>query len=255
METKECLICNQDADFHNPSVETDSKGREIFKWGFLCNRCGRYIYTQEMKLALMAAKPKHILSSVISELTRKYDKDNAEGRFVEIFSEEDLNHLLKSPLIPTKVVDKAYKLLLFFRDITEKPGQGFNFKAEDSAIQTASYAEDAEEAAFYLRYIWENGWIEGLDTRSNSTLFSLNGLKVTIPGFAEIESHEQHRKLFSQAFVAMAFKPQEEMNNLFDEYISPAVSSRGYLPLRIDRKEHNEKICDEIIIEIRKSKF
>lgn len=34
-----------------------------------------------------------------------------------------------------------------------------------------------------------------------------------------------------------------------------AVREAGYKPIRMDVKEHNEKICDAIIAEIRKSKF
>src|SRR5436305_13402542 len=34
-----------------------------------------------------------------------------------------------------------------------------------------------------------------------------------------------------------------------------AVRDAGYRPLRIDRKEHNNKIDDEIVAEIRRSKF
>ena len=33
------------------------------------------------------------------------------------------------------------------------------------------------------------------------------------------------------------------------------IEDAGYLALRIDNKEHNDKICDEIIAEIRRSKF
>lgn len=34
-----------------------------------------------------------------------------------------------------------------------------------------------------------------------------------------------------------------------------AISDAGYEPMRIDRREHNGKIDDQIIVEIKKSKF
>ena len=39
------------------------------------------------------------------------------------------------------------------------------------------------------------------------------------------------------------------------EAISKAISNTGYKPRRIDKVEHVNKICDEIVAEIRKSRF
>ena len=57
----------------------------------------------------------------------------------------------------------------------------------------------------------------------------------------------------SQAFVAMWFTPQ--MKNAYGEGIEPAIIQAGYKPLRIDQKEHINKIDDEIIAEIRRSRL
>jgi hypothetical protein len=61
------------------------------------------------------------------------------------------------------------------------------------------------------------------------------------------------RAASSQAFVAMWFGP--EMTDAYDNGFKPAISGSGYDPLRIDRKEHDRKIDDEIIAEIRRSAF
>ena len=37
--------------------------------------------------------------------------------------------------------------------------------------------------------------------------------------------------------------------------LKPAIEDCAYTALRVDGKEHNEKICDVIVAEIRKSKF
>ena len=57
----------------------------------------------------------------------------------------------------------------------------------------------------------------------------------------------------SQAFIAMWFNPQT--NDAFENGIYPAVQQSGYRPFRIDKKEHNNKIDDEIVAEIRRSRF
>ena len=45
------------------------------------------------------------------------------------------------------------------------------------------------------------------------------------------------------------------MKEICDKYIFPAIEQTGFKPIRIDNKEHNNDINDEIIGEIRSSKF
>jgi len=56
-----------------------------------------------------------------------------------------------------------------------------------------------------------------------------------------------------QAFIAMWFS--DKINNAYHHGIAPAIRDSGFTPLRIDKKEHSNKIDDEIIAEIRKSRF
>lgn len=56
-----------------------------------------------------------------------------------------------------------------------------------------------------------------------------------------------------QVFVAMWF--DQSMNGAYENGIERGVRAAGYRPLRIDRKEHLNKIDDEIIAEIRRSRF
>jgi hypothetical protein len=51
----------------------------------------------------------------------------------------------------------------------------------------------------------------------------------------------------------MWFDPS--MSQAYAEGIVPALSDAGYIPVRIDQKEHNNKIDDEIIAEIRQARF
>jgi len=53
-------------------------------------------------------------------------------------------------------------------------------------------------------------------------------------------------------FVAMWFTP--DLDNAF-KMISKAVEDCGYIPIRIDKKEHNNQIVPEIFYDIRQSKF
>lgn len=57
----------------------------------------------------------------------------------------------------------------------------------------------------------------------------------------------------TQAFVAMWF--DNETEDAFYKGIERGIEDSGYSPRRIDKKEHLNKIDDEIIAEIRRSKF
>lgn len=57
----------------------------------------------------------------------------------------------------------------------------------------------------------------------------------------------------NQAFIAMWFS--DETQPAFNDGIAPALNELGFDARRIDQKEHNNKIDDEIISEIRQSRF
>lgn len=76
---------------------------------------------------------------------------------------------------------------------------------------------------------------------------------LTFAGWERVEHLKAAHVKSDQAFVALWF--DETMNDAFDRGFELAVKDAGYRALRIDRKEHNNKIDDEIIAEIRRSRF
>ena len=78
-------------------------------------------------------------------------------------------------------------------------------------------------------------------------------LKITPKGWAYLESLRQLNPDSKKAFVAMWFTPK--MEKIYDDYIQEAIKDAGYEPIQIGRKKHNNDINDEIIGEIRNSKF
>ena len=51
----------------------------------------------------------------------------------------------------------------------------------------------------------------------------------------------------------MSFQP--EFTELYDDGIVPGITAAGYEPFRIDRTEHSNRIDDEIIASIKRSRF
>lgn len=78
-------------------------------------------------------------------------------------------------------------------------------------------------------------------------------ISVTAAGFRRMEELERSDIPTDQVFVAMWFN--EDTKDAYFQGISAAITAAGYRPLRIDQKEHANKIDDEIIAEIRRSRF
>ena len=78
-----------------------------------------------------------------------------------------------------------------------------------------------------------------------------NIVQISPKGWIALEG--QANAVSSVGFVAMWFS--DEVRELFNNVIDPAIRDAGYEPLRIDSIEHNNKIDDEIVASIRSARF
>ena len=111
-----------------------------------------------------------------------------------------------------------------------------------------SESTEAKELEFLLIYLEERGFIN-IRGRNNE----LQECVLTIEGYAKLAELEETYAVSSKAFVAMWFN--ESMSKAWEHGIKPAISEAGYEAIRIDQQEHTNKIDDEIIAEIRRSRF
>ena len=107
---------------------------------------------------------------------------------------------------------------------------------------------DDKDFVFILTYLKGRGLIThaGINNREQSCT-------LTIEGHARLVELEKANPNSSKAFIAMWFDPS--MNEAWEQGIAPAVRDAGYEPVRIDRKEHVNKIDDEVVAEIRRARF
>ena len=118
---------------------------------------------------------------------------------------------------------------------------------------------NVEELGHITNYLAQRGLIQKGQTISNSQGYELwhtDGLYscvVEVAGYSLIEQSVTNPDS-SQCFVAMWF--DSSLNEVYEKGIRPAVEEdSGYSALRIDRREFLGKIDDEIIAEIRRSRF
>jgi hypothetical protein len=106
---------------------------------------------------------------------------------------------------------------------------------------------DVNELRELFRLLQETGYV---DAGFYSNQFYL---RPTARGWEELDKMRRRIVDSSQAFVAMWFSDQT--NEAYTQAIAPALKDTGYKPMRIDKKDHNNKIDDEIVAEIRRSRF
>jgi hypothetical protein len=155
-------------------------------------------------------------------------------------------------LTTTERMERA--LLYFNRKI--RVGEAISIPPSDSSVGANTFMLMAltesltdEEVIAFLEMLEAMGWLVHLHRLSiENPRFSL-----TSQGWLKVEELTIRLPDSSQAFVAMWFN--DETTAAYINGIAPAITASGYRPVRIDKKEHINKVDDEIIAEIRRSKF
>lgn len=76
-------------------------------------------------------------------------------------------------------------------------------------------------------------------------------MRLTLGGWQKVEELRTSVPSSRQAFVAMAFT--KELDDAWLNGIRPALIETGYHPFRVDKVQHNGKIDDKIVAELRRS--
>jgi len=163
---------------------------------------------------------------------------------------------------PPSVHDRADTLLRYIDGKSDLLGTVIKFYELDNtkSLETANEllawtgSQQMSEVITLAEYCSEEGWIEHrVRERTGSSQNTVHELMLRPPGYAHLAELDGISSGSKQAFVAMWF--DESMKDVYEKGIEPAIREAGYEPLRIDRKEHINKIDDEIIAEIRRSRF
>ena len=149
---------------------------------------------------------------------------------------------------PLVVQERAERLLRYIAKQADLVGVTLRF-GESSDLAALAWTESTEwrEVDYFFEFLKDSGWLNG-DGFLNGGFIAT----VTVAGHAQIAQQVTNYDS-SQAFVAMWF--DESMTRAYTDGIRPAIEATGYKPVRIDQKEHINKIDDEIIAEIRRSRF
>lgn len=180
-----------------------------------------------------------------NSITRKYKffyNENLIGGSFDDFCKVNVAELMKN--YPKTFMDRMEKAL--YNLSKEYPIFGWKI-SEERKMYHLLYCENEDEKlwrieiAGILNALCELGYL----TRELSLYcISAKGWEKV----SELEKTESN----NQGFIAMAFRDETK---LISESFKNAIRKCGYIPRRIDEKEHNNQIVPEILFEISRSKF
>jgi len=147
------------------------------------------------------------------------------------------------PSVPTRI-----DYLLQFVELETKGAIGAEVQISKTML-AATVAVNRDQMKYLIEQAESLGWMKVIWTMGYPP--TIGG--ISVKGYQRLEDLRGTQPNSDQAFVAMWF--DDAMNDAWENGFEPAIVDAGYKPLRIDRKEHINKIDDEIIAEIRRSRF
>jgi hypothetical protein len=225
--TNVCVLCEL------PTSPTESGPWKQF-YRYHCQRCGEYLATFEAIINLTnTLKTEKAFLACASRQASEAERP--------ITLTTDTIEKLPSMHAATSVSANLEKLLSYIVRRCPRPSQFVTLQETDYPVIDAL---DCEELNWYCRY----GQGLGLLEISGSSTVSL-----TAAGWAHVRG-DSGLPIAGRCFVAMAFR--EDLSAAYQDGIRAAIEDDcGLESVRMKELEHNEKICDRIIVEIRRSQF
>jgi len=222
-----CPLCDR-----NPrSIDADPS-RDVIR--VHCRRCGRYEVADDAIDVLRATSDEQLC--LLSAYCRRFPK----GPNPPMITWESVGRIIREMSLFTPP-EKLDLLLESIARSSPGPGESSPFDAnEDYPLLIARHPAEAE---YFLNELENRGHVE----RTGA------GTLVTLKGWERLEEMKRSGRSSNRAFVAMWF--DQAMDDLYTKAVDPAIRKAGYLPLRIDRLEHVNRIDDEIIGQIKRSRF
>lgn len=204
-----------------------------------CPVCGCFIFTRQATFDLDTAevKPRRYLLSALTR--RSSDRDEV----LELLS-YNVAELLDKTAAPRTPYDVLDPLLIAIHDATTDPTGYVPIPYDDYPL---FFVRGVKQLGEFLSLLKRLKLID-LEDRPDQKGFVV---RLTLPGWDRVAALRKAGRSSDRAFVAMSFA--EDLNPVYDEAIAPALAQAGWTPVRMDRIEHNERIDDRIVAEIKRA--
>lgn len=228
-----CPVCKSTSK----KLPMDADGDRV-----VCPRCGEFSISRTAIYLLGGISPEGRQIANLSGWIREN-----QGVTITTSNLEDLL-AQRTP----SVSERAEKLMLAIEMSSKFIGDEVDISYGNDGNHWLSYSwsQSGEEIKFLIeKFLLEEGhWI----TKSENFLLETK-VQITPSGYAFLENVRQEKGAGVQGFCAMWF--DDEVSPIWTDAIYPAIEGAGYKPVRIDKVEHSNRIDDEIMSQIRRSRF
>ena len=225
-----------------------SNGRNRDGVNVISPRAGGQYFISGTAKAILPNKSDSVKALLTTWLINERERGN---EWPEVNSDTIKQVMQRQPL---PVHERADRLLKYLAKKSPSIGVSVGCRPDNQNdpifMEMRAWSESvSEDELYYLeKYLIKQGWAqEGSRERGAISLV------VTVEGYARLAELATKQIISSQGFVAMWF--DESMIEAYEKGIKTGIEDAGYQPLRIDKKDHANKIDDEIIAEIRRSRF
>jgi nucleoside 2-deoxyribosyltransferase len=242
-----CVFCGAECKIH------PSQGAATI---YGCPNCGfwqvSHSYAGNFNSFLRGnyADKKHLIASYLYEFNRERTEPY-------LFTAESLEKLMSDERIPRTPMQRIERFLvnLYKTDDTigkiiriNNNGQGWGIAGSKYNLLPLSYAKDETELMGMFNCLSELGYMAKTKQTAN-----MDDFYISPKGFERAEQLMSTNIDSKSVFVAMAFR--EDLIEACNKAIKPACEICGFNARLISDTHHNNGITDEIMVEIKRSKF
>lgn len=194
--------------------------------------------TDYIKAGFLGEQAKAKITTAL--IDRRRDGDEAPRADTRLLEESKKASVLTHPA-------RAKRLLRHIADReSSSPGRSVSLGKEDPSALAHSESWTGHQLQVLTKHLVQEGLLDAGMQTHDSTHYT-----VTVSGHNELDTGGVRET--KQVFVAMWF--DSEMSDAYKHGIAPAIRDAGFVPMRIDEKKDANRIDDDIITEIRESRF
>ena len=203
---------------------------------------GKYLITEEARLRILNGGLDDSQKARLTTILVDQRKMGIEEPWVTASLVEEAKKA-QSLSVP----ERADRLLRFITDQAVPVSTLVLVTEETPGAYAWSESIQWSDIEYFLGYLEKNEWIE-----VPSIGHGVRKCIVTVEGYRQIKEQKTNHDS-SKAFVAMWF--HDSIDRAYEDGIKPAIKAAGYEPRRVDRIPTLGKTDDQIIAEIRQSRF
>jgi len=228
-----CVLCGE------PASREGVSGTSLYT--VICQVCGKYVSEElnDRGFQRLTSDERAMLSAYTRELF-EYDSPTPDLNVLD--NEEQVPRIIERFKNKT-VQEKLNNLLLYIGRRSDYFGRPLHIQKEKDYPLT--YSRNRDEFHNIRQQAFDAGFLRLPSSGGN--------VMMTWEGWERFEQIRETAEPSKKCFVAMPCA--DELREAYEAGIKPAIEDIPYIPVFIEKSEHNEKICDLVLAEIRGSKF